>query len=635
MKPTVPLSADGAFVSLVLDLLDSGEQISETGVADLLTRASMSVDASLSQRVAVSVARTARWRRRDGELSALISSARELSELRDAQVLLQRLVDRAHDLMHTDLTYLSEYDDRSDELFVRANRGAVSARLTHLRVPAGVGLASKVVRTRTPQWTADYETEEDVRRAREVDEAIQAEHMRSLLGVPMIAGGHLMGVLFAADREVHTFGAEEIALLSAFADHAAIALQTARLFEAVKLSAAEAQAAQQRAQERADLMTRSASIHEEMTRVVLEGRGSSDLANVIGRALGRTVAILDRDYKPVGAFDESEWLRTDGILLNDVRDSLEKSRQTGLCVPIGSRPAFAAAAAVAGKVFLGALLVGPGASALSDVERRTVERGAQTLALLTMQQDAIVNAEERARTDLVADLISGRSPVEEVLRRGKSRGIELDRTWVAVAVPTPKNGRDRALRFLNQTHRGWLAAHHDEGVTVLVPEVDAKAAAQAVRSGLSALDNPLLLAVASGKAGSLGDLPSAVTEAWSCAEFLPHLGVVDAAVAAVDFAPYFTLFGPTAARAEEFIRSTIGGIIQWDDEHNSELVKTLLMFIDQGTSTTATARALFIHPNTVKQRLDRITALIGPWRSAETVFRLSVALRLYSIQAQA
>jgi GAF domain-containing protein len=165
-----------------------------------------------------------RLRARDRELSALMASLRELVEVRDVQQLLQKLVDRAHELIGTDLTYLSEYDEGTDELFVRANRGAVSPNMRGLRVPAGVGLASKVVQTRSAQWTAAYDVASFPHES-EVTAAVEAERMESILGVPLISSDRVLGVLFAADRSTRTFRAEEIALLTAFADQAAVILE--------------------------------------------------------------------------------------------------------------------------------------------------------------------------------------------------------------------------------------------------------------------------------------------------------------------------------------------------------------------------------------------------------------------------
>jgi DNA-binding PucR family transcriptional regulator len=46
------------------------------------------------------------------------------------------------------------------------------------------------------------------------------------------------------------------------------------------------------------------------------------------------------------------------------------------------------------------------------------------------------------------------------------------------------------------------------------------------------------------------------------------------------------------------------------DHHSPELLTTLWAYLDNGRSLEGTARELFVHPNTVRYRLKRITELL-------------------------
>ena len=46
-------------------------------------------------------------------------------------------------------------------------------------------------------------------------------------------------------------------------------------------------------------------------------------------------------------------------------------------------------------------------------------------------------------------------------------------------------------------------------------------------------------------------------------------------------------------------------------EHSSDLLTTLWAYLDNGRSLEGTARELFVHPNTVRYRLKRISEIIG------------------------
>jgi hypothetical protein len=69
--------------------------------------------------------------------------------------------------------------------------------------------------------------------------------------------------------------------------------------------------------------------------------------------------------------------------------------------------------------------------------------------------------------------------------------------------------------------------------------------------------------------------------------------------------------------------------------HSSELLNTLWCYLDNGRSLEATARELFVHPNTVRYRLKRISEVIG-WDAtgAREALILQSALILGSIAAQ-
>ena len=69
--------------------------------------------------------------------------------------------------------------------------------------------------------------------------------------------------------------------------------------------------------------------------------------------------------------------------------------------------------------------------------------------------------------------------------------------------------------------------------------------------------------------------------------------------------------------------------------HSTELLTTLWCYLDNGRSLEATARELFVHPNTVRYRLKRISEVIG-WDAtgAREALILQVALVVGSISGE-
>ena len=75
-------------------------------------------------------------------------------------------------------------------------------------------------------------------------------------------------------------------------------------------------------------------------------------------------------------------------------------------------------------------------------------------------------------------------------------------------------------------------------------------------------------------------------------------------------------------------RAAIEELTEYDRRRGSQLVETLEQFLGDRGSVTASARALFVHPNTVRQRLERIERVADLDLSGEDLLSLELALKL-------
>jgi hypothetical protein len=219
-------------------------------------------------------------------------------------------------------------------------------------------------------------------------------------------------------------------------------------------------------------------------------------------------------------------------------------------------------------------------------------------------------AEERGAWDarleaLVVDTVVGGDPDAELLSRAGALG------WTghgAVAVLAGTAGDGETQRSIDEIRR----AAHREGFDVLAnvggrrlicvigTEGDPMPAARLLAGQFA--PGPVVLGP------SVPDLASAPTSARAA---LAGLGVAAAwagaprPVSADDLLPERALGGDAEARAA---LADIYSVIQDTDP---ALLATLGAFIECGGSLEATARTLFVHPNTVRYRLRRLTELTG------------------------
>jgi sugar diacid utilization regulator len=86
-------------------------------------------------------------------------------------------------------------------------------------------------------------------------------------------------------------------------------------------------------------------------------------------------------------------------------------------------------------------------------------------------------------------------------------------------------------------------------------------------------------------------------------------------------------------RMDEFVRRWIGPLLDYDREHNSELVRTLGVLLDEPTLAEA-ADVLFVHTSTLKYRVKRIEEILGaPIRDPRSAFHLQLATTIHRVRS--
>ena len=78
-----------------------------------------------------------------------------------------------------------------------------------------------------------------------------------------------------------------------------------------------------------------------------------------------------------------------------------------------------------------------------------------------------------------------------------------------------------------------------------------------------------------------------------------------------------------------FINPALKVLMDYDAVHETELVKTLDAYLCATCNLTRTAKQLYVHPNTLRNRLKHIMTITGcDLRDAETCFKFASAFKL-------
>ncbi|UYB45034.1 helix-turn-helix domain-containing protein [Streptomyces sp. Je 1-4] len=568
-------------------------------------------------------------RRREAELSALYATAHDLAGLRDLDAVLRAIVCRARSLLGTEVAYLTLNDPSAGDTYMRVTDGSVSARFQQLRLGMGEGLGGLVAQTARPYVTDSYFHDERFRHTRSIDSGVQDEGLVAILGVPLMLGSSVIGVLFAADRRERVFEHGQIALLAAHAAHAAVAIDTANLLAETRKTLTELEAANEIIRDRSAVIERASDVHDRLTELVLRGGGVQDVAGAVAEVLHGEVEFTEPGGAPAEALDRS---RADGHAVRDGADWV--------------------AAVGAGGEVLGALVL-RGHPALDPVDQRTLERAAMVTSLLLLARRTAGEAEQRVRGELLDDLLNAADRDPRLLRERAARvGADLDAPHVVLAArtdgPRPddahSHGTDRrrlrsAASHLAATRRG-LASVRDGGAVLLLPlgpdDDPAHIAGETAARLGAALHLPVTVG-ASAPVPAPAARPAAVADAYAearrCREALGALGRAGQGAAAADFGFLGLLLADTRD-VDGFVHRTLGAVTGYDARRGTELLRTLGAYFACGMSPARTKDALHVHVNTVAQRLDRVSRLLGSdWQTPARALEIQLALRLHQLSS--
>lgn len=88
------------------------------------------------------------------------------------------------------------------------------------------------------------------------------------------------------------------------------------------------------------------------------------------------------------------------------------------------------------------------------------------------------------------------------------------------------------------------------------------------------------------------------------------------------------------ATVSRFVERWLGPLIDYDAEHDAELVRTLGVYLDLGGNYTDSAGALTVHRSTLRYRLQRIREITGlDLGDADVRFNLQLACRAWQTLA--
>jgi GAF domain-containing protein len=583
-------------------------------------------------------------RRHDQELATIFETAAQLAAELDVETVLQAIVERARSLIGTDLSYITLLDAEAGCVRMRVAAGNRTPEFMAIVLSLGAGLGGTVARDVRPIYTSDYLNEPAFAHESAVDQAVRAEGIRSILGVPLIGRSGTIGVLYVANRQVNAFADSDLELLAALAHHAALALENARLYEEAVAAARSSEVAKAVAEALYRDLLLLHELHEGLTDVLLAGQGVSGVARSLASTLNVGIVITDRSHflmtqtNPPGidalSADDRGCIPKSLIGHPDVRAAILRSSSDYKATPLEAFNWILCPVATREELlgYIWAML-SAGREA-TNVLRTAIEQAARAVALEMLRDRAAMETEARLRREFLDDLLSERPAPIDVLRH------HARQVWHSFSAPhrpfigrissSPEvtNSLERARETIADTRPGDFVSIYGDRLIGLLPIADPEEAQSQLQSVISALEKDGIKAnlVIGGicrnldedrqvikKARELQDLlfsPSSDRILW-----LEQLEVLTA------------LFEPSAGpRLQAFIEDALAPVLKLESRQSATLLRTLDVYYQSFGNRAVTARKLGVHINTLYHRLERLTELIGTLDDPVRAVPLQVAI---------
>ena len=618
-------------ICLVSSLVDSANTHAFTAAVDELERLCRQqgtrLDTVAIQEVGIRQMEIASQRgRREDKLQRVLRTTQSLLVARRTDDLLEVLVRSARELSGADISFLNLCDD-AGQMILRATDGAVSSEFKSLQLTPGTGINGRVFTTGSPHLSEDFSRDTAIRHDPNVDTTVMNEGIVSLVAIPIFNGNRVVAVLSAAWRTYGVASIEHIATLAPLADLAAIALLNAELEDHRRAATDHLEQDYTILQNELEAAERSAIANDRLASLLVDGADPELMGQTIASLFGGEVLIIDSGGIVRAGSAGMPGHHAAAALLTAARNCVDAAP---VLVSVAQQDAWSAPLLV-GDEFLGAIAV-LGAD-LDPIEVRTLSRAAVLTTLLILNERAIDDARAQTKADIVEELLGdpGR-PVRAALR-ARHVGYDTEKKSIVLAIAPSSAPNRLALRSAARkyaTDHDGLFGELGGMFAVIIPGHDPEASAQDIHTILNRIE-PTTVG-ATGPVSTADKYNAAFNDSSRCVHALNRLGRVGTAATLPSLGFIGTLLGADPqSTLPQFISATIGPLINYDNDRGTHLLLTLRTYLARGRSLSEAASDLSVHPNTVSQRLARITTILGDWQEHTRLLEIQLALQVLAV----
>ena len=556
----------------------------------------------------------------------LVSSSLELAPM------LQGVVDLATEATGCHACFIYLLEDR--RLTIRAASPVFGEAVGNVQFSVQEGLTGWVARHRRPEFIRDQAMKDP--RMKYVP-LLEEERFQSMAAVPILSrAGETIGVIVLHTRAPHEFGEDTLKLLIHIASLVSGAIENAQLYD--------------RERRRVDALTGLS----ELAQQVAAAPGADQLGSVLVQG---TAALLHADVcqllrlesdgetvVPLASFPETlappAMTSAAEVMLAGLDSRSRRSRRAQALWPNETLADVLVTPLAAGGERVGVLCVGAAVGAFGE-EDAELARAVAHLAAVAIKRAELIEGLTKANT--IKDLFEALAAGATGFAAAKAAEVRCDLTGPYLLLRAEPAGSGQ------QSSGEWRLAAETlaRGLAELAPRSAIEAGPGPVRAllafgsgGRCAIESLLRDARELGQStGAVigvselreapDDAAGAYREARDAATIAGALLRDGGAIAYSQVGAYRYLVQIAADDApRDRMRAAVDLLIGYDQRRRTALLDTLERYLSERRSVIESARALYIHPNTLRQRLGRIEELTGLSLDEDDLLSLELAIKL-------
>jgi GAF domain-containing protein len=531
---------------------------------------------------------------------------------------------------HACFIYLLE-DGR---LTIRAASPVFAEAVDRVELALGEGLTGWVARHRTPAFIRERAMDDP--RMRYVP-LLQEERFQSMVAVPILSrAARTIGVIVLHTEAPREFTEETLKLLVHIASLVSGAIENAQLYD------------QQR--QRVDALTGLSGLAQEVAGAADVGHLAPAVTRGIRRLLGAEVCQLytleseGADLQMLASSPDAapmSQMRAPATLLLDALDDKTARPAARTLWPKLDVGDLLITPLSAGGERVGLLCAGSRSGRAFTEEDTEIARAVAHLTAIAIKRAELI--EGLTNANIIKDLFEALEAGDTGFAATKAAEVRCDLSApYVIACAEPAGGREQASGE-------WRAAAEvlGSGLAGLVPRSAVEAGPGPVRALLALpvrdAHSVERLAVAChdlgrrcGAAIGLGEARQAPGEAARAYREALDAATIGRALLAEGGAISYSQLGayrylvqiaPEDAPTDR-MRAAVDLLIAYDNKRRTALLDTLERYLAERRSVIESARVLFIHPNTLRQRLGRIEELTGLDLDKDDLLSLELAIKL-------